>query len=248
MALKAFVDNLNDVPKELHVHYVQEGGKYRLDAEGVEDVTGLKTALERERDANRDAQKRLKAFEGLDDPAAAIKALETMKNIDQKKLIDAGEVDKVKKEISDGFACQVAELTQKLTDKDGHIYKLEVSNRFAQSKFINEKTVLPPDIAEATFGKNFKVEDGRVVGYIGENRIYKKTNPAELADLDEALEVMIDSYPLKDRIMKASGKSGSGAEGGGKSGNGKVMNRTDFDALSPKARAEYMESGGTLQE
>jgi len=47
--LKAVLDTLDGVPDELRGLYVEDDGKFRLDAEGVEDVTGLKNALSREK-------------------------------------------------------------------------------------------------------------------------------------------------------------------------------------------------------
>jgi hypothetical protein len=54
MTLPAYLDNLDDLPEALAEHYIaMADGRFRLDAEGVEDVTGLKSALERERQRRR---------------------------------------------------------------------------------------------------------------------------------------------------------------------------------------------------
>jgi hypothetical protein len=74
MALKAILtaDEFSALPETLQEHYVQHGDGYQLDAEGVEDVTGLKSALEKQKEAARlaksqggDAAKRLEAMEEL---------------------------------------------------------------------------------------------------------------------------------------------------------------------------------------
>ena len=55
MALPAYIDRLDDVPEAFRAHYVPtDDGKFRLDAEGIEDVSGLKSALEKERDRRRE--------------------------------------------------------------------------------------------------------------------------------------------------------------------------------------------------
>src|SRR5580700_4453351 len=46
---------------------------------------------------------KLKPFEGIEDPAKALKALEIVKNLDDKKLIDAGEVEKIKQEAAKSY-------------------------------------------------------------------------------------------------------------------------------------------------
>ncbi|NQW12232.1 MAG: hypothetical protein HQ481_20390 [Alphaproteobacteria bacterium] len=57
MTLPATVDAVEDLPEAVRSHYVKtEDGRFRLDAEGVEDTAGLKSALEKER-AERKALK-----------------------------------------------------------------------------------------------------------------------------------------------------------------------------------------------
>lgn len=54
MSLPAIVDHLEDLPEAARAFYVEtEDGRFRLDAEGVEDVSGLKSALEKEREARK---------------------------------------------------------------------------------------------------------------------------------------------------------------------------------------------------
>lgn len=171
---------------------------------------------------------------------AAEKALELSKNLDDKKLIDAGKAEKVKqdlqeahdrnlKKVKEQFATEKANLEAIMTKKDSKIFDLTVGNAFANSKFFsgpNPITVLSPDIALSFFGKNFKVvekESGelQVTGFYGDSEILSQAPDmvGEIAPIDEALQYLIDRYPQKDRILAASGKSGSGA-GGGTGGNG----------------------------
>lgn len=68
MTLPATVDRLEDLPEAVREHYVAtEDGRFRLDADGVEDVAGLKSALEKE----RAARKALKAELAARDEAGA---------------------------------------------------------------------------------------------------------------------------------------------------------------------------------
>src|SRR5580693_7779351 len=50
---------------------------------------------------------KFKPFEGIEDPAKDLKALEIVKNLDDKKLIEAGEVDKVRAEAKAAYDEQV---------------------------------------------------------------------------------------------------------------------------------------------
>ena len=233
--------------KPVYIH--DDGSEVPFDAPAaMVKITELNSESKNHRLEAKAAKEKLSAFEGIEDPAAAMKALQTIKNLDDKKLIDAGEVDKVKKAVSEAYEIKLADANKIIGEKDGHIYKLEVSNRFSSSKYINEKTVLPPDIAEATFGRNFKIENGKVVGYLNGNPIYSKQKPGELADFDEALPTMIDAYPAKDRILKGSGASGSGAQQSTGGGNGKVVKLSDFNNMKPVERSTFMANGGAVEE
>lgn len=54
MALKAFYKTLDEIPEALREFYKQQAdGRYKFDADDVEDVTGLKSALEHEREERR---------------------------------------------------------------------------------------------------------------------------------------------------------------------------------------------------
>jgi len=71
MTLPATVDRLEELPEELRPHYVAtEDGRFRLDADGVEDVAGLKSALEKERAARRALKAELAAREDASAEAA----------------------------------------------------------------------------------------------------------------------------------------------------------------------------------
>ena len=57
---------------------------------------------------------KLKPFEGIEDPGKALKALEIVKNLDDKKLIEAGEVDKVRAEAKAAYDDQVKAIEKKV--------------------------------------------------------------------------------------------------------------------------------------
>lgn len=196
------------------------------------------------------AEGRLKLFEGIDDAEAARKALATVKNLDDKKLIDAGEVDRIKAEaikaVEDKFKPVVSErdrLAQQLTDE-------MIGGAFARSKFIAEKMAIPADLVQARFGAAFKIEGGKVTAYdAAGNKMFSRVNPGDAPGFDEALEMLVDAYPHRDTILKGSGASGGGAQGGGGSaGGGKTLTRVAFDALAPADRHAHVKAGGTVTD
>lgn len=187
-----------------------------------------------------------KTFEGIEDPEKARSALETVKNLDSKKLFDAGKVDEIKAEAKKAFDEQLRSLEEKykpvLAERDGLKASLVneiVGGSFSRSKYISEKLAIPFDIAQARFGSSFSVEENnRIVAKDGKgNVLYSRAKPGEIAEFDEALELLVDAYPYKDSILKGTGASGGGA-GGTKTGTDgkKQMTRTQFDALDPAAK------------
>lgn len=220
-------------------------------------ITELNTEAKNYRKEKGALKEKYKIFEGIEDLEAwksnAEKAIETVKNFDDKQLVDAGKVDEIKQQmksvhqeeigqIHESYKGKMVEYEDTIKNKDGMIYNLMVSSKFAQSPWFSgtdPKSTLPPEIAEKYFGKNYKVEDDgrgglRVTGYKGNGQpIYSRKNPGELAEFEEALDAIIDEYPLKNRIIRATG-SGSGSGGG--SGGG---NLTGIDARIANLEAQH---------
>jgi len=198
--------------------YVEDDGKeVAFDAVGTRaTITRLNAEAKQHRERAEAAEKTMKAFEGIEDAAAARKALETVANLDAKRLVDAGEVEKVKQEIAKGYQAQLDEANGKAQTLEQQLYGEKIGGSFARSKVIAEKLAVPADMVQATFGSRFKIEEGKVVAYDANgNKIFSRARPGELADFDEALETLVDSYPHKDHILKSSGANGGGAPNGG---------------------------------
>ena len=225
--------------KPVYVH--DDGKEVPFDASGtVATITRLNAEAKGHREGREQAEKALKAFDGIEDGAAAKKALEIVSNLDQKKLVDAGEIDRVKAEISKAFQGQLDEVTTKAKGFEQQLYDEKIGGSFARSKLIAEKLAIPADMVQSRFGSHFKIEDGKSVAYDQHgNKIYSRARPGETADFDEALEALVEQYPHRDHIMKSSGANGGGAPTGGGGGGGKkTMTRGQFDTLSPAEQAK----------
>ena len=87
---------------------------------------------------------------------------------------------------------------------------------FARSKYIQDNIAVPADMIQAQFGKNFQIENGKVVAVGADGqKIYSRTRPGEVADFDEALESLVGGYQHKDSILKGGQGSGGGFQGNG---------------------------------
>ena len=65
MSLQLTVDTIDSLPEAVREFYEERDGKFSLKVEGIEDTSGLKSALKREREAREAAEKVAKEFTGL---------------------------------------------------------------------------------------------------------------------------------------------------------------------------------------
>jgi hypothetical protein len=238
--------------KPVYVH--DDGKEVAFDAPTtVATISRLNGEAKGHREAKEAAEAKLKAFEGIDDAESARKALETVRNLKDGELVTAGKVQEIKdaaakaaKEQVEAAAKASGERIKALeTDNaklTSDLYGEKVGGQFSRSKFVTEKVAVPSDMLQAMFGSRFKVEDGKVVGYdAAGNKLYSRAKPGELADFDEALETMVDSYSHRDTILKGTGHSGSGArEPNGGGAGGKTITRREFDGMDAAGKAKVM--------
>jgi hypothetical protein len=187
---------------------------------------------------------------GLSDPAAAVSALATVKNLDQKSLVAAGDVEKIKTEAIKAVEDKYKPYVKKAEALEGQISSYMLGTAFKGSKFATEKLAAKgqagADLAQALVGPRFKVEGDKIIGHHANGeRIFSRTRPGELADFEEALEVTFDAHPHRDSYMAATGASGGGAPQGGNPATGgkKTMTRTQYEAAPPQERAGFMKAG-----
>jgi len=235
--------------KPVYVH--DDGKEVAFDAVGtVATISRLNGEAKSHRERAEAAESSLKAFEGIADPKAALQAIETIKNLDAKKLVDAGEVDKVRAEAIKAIEDKYAPVLKERDDLQAALVNEKVGGSFLRSQFIAEKMAIPADFVQARFGDAFNLEGDQVVAYDKQgNKLFSRSNPGEVAKFDEALEILIDNYPHKDHILKGSSASGSGSQGGQGSGSSKTsLARSQFDQLPPAKQMEHIKSGGTITD
>lgn len=236
-----------DGDKPIYIH--DDGKEAPHDAaHTVATISRLNGEAKTHREAKEQLEAKLKGFEGIEDPVAAKKALETLKNFDDKKLVDAGEVEKVKAEAIKATEDKYAPIVQERDAFQTQLHNELIGGGFARSKYIQDNIAVPVDMIQATFGKNFQIEDGKVVAVGADGqKIYSRTRPGEIADFDEALETLVGGYQHKDSILKGSQAGGGGFQGGGQGGGAKTLSRQQFESLDPVGRAQFAREGGQIQ-
>lgn len=224
------------------VYVLADGSETTIAGDTISRLNG---EAKTHREAKEQAQAALKKFEGID-PDAAKKAIETVAKIDTKKLLDAGEVDKVKAEIAGQYTTQLAEKDKLNSTLAQTLDSMRLGNAFSQSDFVRDRIAIPSEIFQGHFAKNFKVEEGKIVPYDSTgNKLFSKKRMGEVADFEEAISLIVDTYPHKDTILKANTGSGSGNNGnGGRSGSGLFVQRADFEKMTPADQAAIADKAG----
>ena len=251
---KKYVE-MNDDDKPIYVDDAGEETAYDppVMATRLNEVNGESAARRREL---KELNDKMKQFEGIDDPTDALKALETVRNLDQKQLVDAGEVEKVKTEAIKATKEQyesLIEQTYKPLETEtvklkGQLQKEMIGGRFARSKFVNEKMLLEAPHVQRLFEHHFQIEDEKVVPkYTNGDPVYSKDNPGSIADFDEALSIIVTNDPHAESLLKADNKRGSNAPGSGnRGGDDKTMSVAEFEKMPFTDRNKFMTEGGKL--
>lgn len=230
-----------------------DGSEVGFDAKAniVAAATARREAAE-SRKALKDATEKLKGFEGIEDPKEAVEAMQFKRSLDGKKLWDDESTQKAINAALKPVQDENEQLKKAVSDKDATIFQMKVSDKFNTSSFLKDKTIFAetPDIAEAYFGKHFKVEDGKTIAYDHSGSpIYSSVKAGEYADFDEALSILINNHPRKEHMLKGSGASGSGSAGGAGGGAGaKSVTRSAFESLSPGAQMDHIKNGGVVTD
>lgn len=215
-----------------------------INEDGTEQEFDIENTIKavKERNANivtmreelKALQEAAKKFEGLD-PEAARNAITTLSKVDQKKLIDAGQVDEVVKTMKAEHEKALSTVKGELAAIKNQYKTSQISAAFANSEFLKKKVEnTPVALLQSYFEKNFGIsEDGNIVGLDGSGHpIYSMSNPTQVANFDEALERFIGASPFRDSIITTGQGSGAGTPSGGTGGNatGRIT-RKQFDNL-----------------
>lgn len=234
--------------------YVHDDGKEVAHdaAQAIAKISALNREAQSHRERAETAEASLKRFDGISDPAAAKKALETLANMDAKKLVDAGEVERLKADIAKSYETKISEIETAKQALERDFWNEKIGGAFARSKFITEKVAVPSDLIQNAFGQRFKLESGKVVAYDQSGqRIMSRANPGDFADFEEAIETLISAYPHKDAILRGSNAQGPNARPdamNGSNAGAKAISRAAFDAMSQADRMNAVKQGATVTD
>uniref|UniRef100_A0A6M3J8Z1 Putative structural protein n=1 Tax=viral metagenome TaxID=1070528 RepID=A0A6M3J8Z1_9ZZZZ len=261
MAMKAVITKLDDVPEALRGEYkevVEDGdlkGKFLLQVEKVPGVdielsrvTGLRTALESEREERKRSEKLAKAFEGLD-PDDVRKSLARLEKLTKdgdpaeraKILAEAAVADAKKK-----YEADLRKAEDKATRSESAVRTLLVDA--AATKAIaaakgNVKLLLPHVRAQMRVVDVDPEKNGGVPYAAqvidpasGAARVTTRGDSTAGMAVEELVQIMRESEDFGGAFA-GPGATGSGASSdaggsGGGGGGSRTIRRGDFDAIN----------------
>ncbi|HIN56366.1 MAG TPA: hypothetical protein EYM92_05370 [Acinetobacter pittii] len=164
--------------------YVEENGKFRLDLEGYEDPKGLKSALQSERDAAKNAKRELqdfqKQFEGID-PEIVKKVFAQLDQDEEAKLIADGKVNEV-----------IQKRTEKMREEHERVLKSEKDRADKAEAYANKfkDSVIQGQIIQAAVELEALPEATGDIAFLAKTKFALDENGKAVA-VDENGEVII---------------------------------------------------------
>jgi hypothetical protein len=167
------------------------------------------------------ANARLKEFDGLD-PKELRQLVQEKKDAENAKLEAKGEWDRLKQQMNDQHAAELATRDSAVAAAQGEVAELRnqiaeltVGNAFGQSKFIADELTLSVAKARRIYGAHFEFKDGQVVAYDkpagAKERTVLVDSKGEPLVFDVALAKLVDADPDKDTLIKSKLRAGAGS-------------------------------------
>lgn len=251
-------DNNNQVVvQDGHPVWVYDDGKESpFDAGSALQKIGSVTAESVARKNRiKELETKLEPFSTIDNPSEFItqarEALNTLQNLKDKEIMEAGEVEAIKKRVAESYEGKIKDIEKSLKfqieerervikSKDDGIHKLLIEGAFMQSEFLRHKTVWSPDLTYAKYGSMFTVKEsdnGELMAVALDqngNEILSRREAGSPASVDEVLESIVNSRKDKDSILRGN-QSGSGSKPNVSVGS---FSRDEMMRLPPKERID----------
>ncbi|MBF0481702.1 MAG: hypothetical protein HQK81_12350 [Desulfovibrionaceae bacterium] len=248
MALKLTLENLDGLNEAQKPLYVERDGKFHLDVDGIEDTSGLKSALEKERTARRDFEKKYGQLKDVDpeEYARLKKEAEDRATADAEKK---GQFDDLRARLVEKHKAELDAVTGKVTAMQSalekHLVDAVATAAIAEAKGV-PALLLPHVKASVKVVEVNGQYTVQVVDANGNERIMDgKGTPMTIADLVADMK----KDEIFGRAFEGSGASGAGTHpSSGHNNNAKSMPRGQFFALSPQAQGAHVKGGGIVTD
>jgi hypothetical protein len=257
LKLKVSTDEYKGLPEGIRGFYEEKDGSYVLGVEGVEDTSGLKSALEKERKTARELEKLAKQYQGLGkSPEEIADLLRQQEEAEKAKLEQKGEWEKLRAQLVDSHGKELSARDKVIAEKDAEIQRRQKAlesyliDAAATSAIAAEKGI--PELLLPHVQRQVKVfdENGKYVVRVltpdGTPRMNSKGEYLGVKDLIAELK----SNEIYGRAFEGTGASGGGMKPGNSQQSGMFTLSRD-DAKDPAkyraAREAAAKSGATFQ-
>ena len=245
MALKFSVESLDDVSEAHRDLYSEKDGKFVLSVDGLEDNSGLKKALETERETRKKYEKSIKAWERTGKtPDEIAELLAAAEDAEKAKHEKEGNFDallkqhqtKCDKERTD----LAAELEAAKASERGAIVNTSLMAALTKAGATEEGIDLLPDRL-ANRIKFDRDGDKRVINIVAADGVTPLAGSSKdgTATFDDLVKEAVDKYPS---LFKGSGAGGSGKLPNSQAGRSGITKKSDFK--TEKDRASYVQEHG----
>ena len=246
LKLKITADEYKAMAEGIRGLYEEKDGGYVLSVEGIEDTSGLKSALDKERKARSDYEKLAKAFQGLGkSPEEISELIKAHDDAEKGKLEQKGEWDKLKVQLLEGqkkaLEVKDSEIQKMRTALESYLIDASATEAIAAAKGIPQ--LLLPHVKGAV---KVVEEEGkyhvRILGTDGSPRVNAKGEYLGIKDLVTEMK----SNEIFGRAFEGSATTGGGAPSGHFTpGKGFILSRTDAaDPMKYRAAKEAAQKAG----
>lgn len=251
MALALTVEKIESVPEAQRALYVEKEGKFHLDVDGIEDTSGLKSALEKERAAVKAQKAELAEFKKSGkSPAEIAEFVAEQTKAAEEAAKKAGNFDALMAQHKAAAAKEKADLIAERDAAFGIERSAIVENKVMTALTKAKATSEGMDLLTERLGKRIHfetVEGKRVISIMqadGKTPLAGSGTDGA-ATFDDLVKEAVKQYPS---LFEGTGAGGGGKQPNGKDGktNDKTMTRADWDKLPPFEQAAKAKAGVKL--
>lgn len=238
MPLHLIVDDLETVPDALRGEYTEKDGKFHLNVEGLEDTSGLKSALQKERGSRGALEKQMKSWQGLGKtPEEIAELLQKQADEEAERAKKSGDFASIMKQKESAWEKEKADIIAERDVARSSERSAVVSERLlgalTKAGVTEEGSELLPERLSNRI--KFETVDGKRVLKImqadGETPLAGKGADGT-ATMDDLVAEAITKYPS---LFKGEGRGGSGKPPQHGSGGSGVSKKSDLKTEKEKA-------------
>ena len=213
-----------------------EGKESPVNHEGIDYLQKTVSESMNRKKRVQELEKQIQQFEGIEDPEKAREALNTVQNLEDKKLIDAGKAEEMKKQIQDQYEKKISEKDQELSRLSSQLRKHTVNSGL--TKALAENSITDPDVQDlvvSKFSNQVEIQEDN------------SGNPVPVMENSYGIKVSLNEF-VQDWATNGKGKkfvdpsTGSGARGADGAPAHGVKSRKDLK--NAKDKAKYISQHG----